>query len=342
VPSAQRGADRPSCPKDRPPNGEDINLFVDTAFDATYCTSNIWRLLSVNTAKVLQAAAAFPDWDVILVVVQSPIRGGSGGSIAVTSLGANFAVTDDVVDVMLHELGHSFGRLGDEYIDANAAPNYAPCSDTNASLTDQCEPNVTDETRSNVIKWRRWFLPGTPIPSVNPPAGARDAGLWEGACYLANDMYRQCYSGKMKDSSQAFCRVDAEAIVLRLYDGGWGSPASGIYTIEPGTRSPTALSLMVDRGRTQRLQAKVLGPLQGGNLKVEWLVNGNVFVNTTAVSGATVFYDFLEYDPGLTWTVTLRVTDQSSRIHSSMRSVSTVQTSWTITVRGLCTDCSPL
>jgi hypothetical protein len=340
VPSLERGADRPACPLDPGANGLDTGLLVDTAFDATFCTSGVWRLLSVNVADVLAAAAALPDWDEIIVVVQTPIRGGSGGSVAVTSLGPNFVVTDNVVDVLLHEFGHTFGLLADEYVEEDIADLYPACSDINASSSDNCEANVTDQTSANLIKWKRWIPAGTPIPTLNPLAGARDGGLWEGARYLADDMYRQCFSGKMKVDSQPFCRVDSEAILLRMYDGGWGAPAGGISTLEPGTKSPGASSVTVAPGVTRRLQAQVFGPLMGGNLKVQWFLGNILISDTTAATGSIVFYDFVEWDPGRSWTITLKVTDQSSQLHSTKRSRSLSQTSWTVTTSGQCTDCS--
>ena len=297
VPSAERGADRPSCPgDDAEAAGQDTNTFVNTAFDATYCSGGAtWRLLTVDVGKVLQAAAACPDWDEIIVVVQSPIRGGSGGSLPVTSLNPGYVIDADIIGVMLHEFGHSFANLADEY---TRHEENDPCSDINADLSDQCGPNVTDETRATHIKWRRWFLPGTPIPTLGPLAGARNAGLWEGARYLTNDMYRQCFDGRMNTATQPFCRVDAEAILLKLYAGGWGAPAAGIYTIEPGTKSPAGSQVGVNPGVTRRLQARVFGPVMSGSLKVQWFVNNLLFAETTAASGALVYYDFVEYDPG--------------------------------------------
>ena len=279
VPSTHRGADRPSCPDDAVrAAGQDTNTFVDTAFDATYCSGNapnrVWRLLTVDVASVMQAAAACPDWDEIIVVVQSPIRGGSGGPVAVTSLNPGYVIDADILGVMLHEFGHSFANLADEYTSRRMK---APCSDINADLGDQCEPNVTDETRATHIKWRRWFLPGTPIPTFGPLAGARDAGLWEGARYLTDDIYRQCFNGRMNTATQPFCRVDAEAILLKLYAGGWGAPAAGIYTIEPSTRIPAGSQVSVNPGQTRRLQARVLGPVMGGSLKIQWFVNNLLF-----------------------------------------------------------------
>jgi hypothetical protein len=59
--------------------------FVTTAFDARLCTYNIHRLLVVDTIKVYTAAAAQPNWDKIILIVNDPTYGDSGGEISVIS-----------------------------------------------------------------------------------------------------------------------------------------------------------------------------------------------------------------------------------------------------------------
>jgi hypothetical protein len=346
VPSAQSGADRPWCPDDPSSGDLDDETFVNTAFDAAYCEAGIWRLLGVNDAKVLAAAADYPDWDMIVVLVRSPIRGGSGGSMAVTSLSPNLAVTADIIDVVQHEFGHSFANLADEYVDPIAAQVYPPCSDLPGTTLDSCEPNVTDQTSRASLKWKRWVASTTAVPTPDLPrlSDALAGGLWEGARYFGDEMYRQCFDGKMRNSGRPFCRVDGEALLLQLYQGGWGAPVGGISTIEPGTRSPAAASMLVNPGQNVRLQAKVFGPVAGPSLRVEWFINSSRISDTTAVTGSTPFFDFAEFEPGMTTTITLKVTDRSTLMHSTMRGVSTAQASWTITVRGGspgCPTCPP-
>jgi hypothetical protein len=73
TPSAQSGADHPpydadcqdfdpSCCSDTQMQFDPLEgTFVNTAFNATYCTIGIHRLLTVDTALVLAAASAYPD-----------------------------------------------------------------------------------------------------------------------------------------------------------------------------------------------------------------------------------------------------------------------------------------
>ena len=110
--------------------------FVDTAFDGAYCSTNTHRQVTVSRPKVLAAAAASPDWDEILMVVNDTTYGGSGGSFSVVSTNVN------AVDVARHEFGHTFSRLADEY--TSPYPGFPACSDL--AGPDACEANVTDQT----------------------------------------------------------------------------------------------------------------------------------------------------------------------------------------------------
>jgi hypothetical protein len=99
--SNQSGADHPE-------NG----TAVDTALDATYNCNGIQRLICVDQNKVNTVIAntlGATQHDVVLVIVNDPVYGGSGGAIAVASTNAK------AVELILHEEGHSFGLLTDEY-----------------------------------------------------------------------------------------------------------------------------------------------------------------------------------------------------------------------------------
>jgi hypothetical protein len=141
--SRQSGADHP---EESPP------VFKDTAFDAAYNCAGIQRLVCVNLEKVSRAlsnALTPSQRDIILIYVNDSQYGGSGGSVAVAS------IHGESVEIVLHELGHSFGLLADEY----GSPNPPPCE----SSFDPPEPTVTNETRREFIKWAAWIDPATEI-----------------------------------------------------------------------------------------------------------------------------------------------------------------------------------
>ncbi|HZU86975.1 MAG TPA: M64 family metallopeptidase, partial [Anaerolineaceae bacterium] len=149
APSNQSGADHPlysagctagdpTCCGDPimasdPQNGK----MVDTIFDSTYCYYNIYRLLvAMDYSAIYTAAAAMPDWDEILLVVNDTTYGGSGGSIAV------FSVNSNAVEIAKHEFGHSFGELADEYDYGNPSS----CNDLDGNTNNDCASNVTNAT----------------------------------------------------------------------------------------------------------------------------------------------------------------------------------------------------
>ena len=83
-------------------------------------TSQIARLATCNNAVVKQQLnTKGVPYDQVIVLVNSPVYGGSGGEIAVVTK-QGFAQNKAI---FLHELGHSFGRLLDEYAYEGEAQN---------------------------------------------------------------------------------------------------------------------------------------------------------------------------------------------------------------------------
>lgn len=286
TPSAQSGASHPpyqatcagksiaNCCADLAAKKDPLQgTFVTTNFNATYCSQNIYRLLVVDTSKVLTAAAAAPDWDRILVLVNDGTYGGSGGYVGVVAL------NDSAAGIAQHEFGHSFAGLADEY--ASAYPGYPTCSDV--SGTRKCEPNVTDQTNPSLIKWASWIQEATPIPTALD--AGYDVGLYEGARYKDTGLYRPQHDCLMRTLGAGFCRICAEQYVLRLHRGGWGNPSRGIDVIEPGTESPAAKSVTTALRRSVPFSVELLQPV-GGTVDVVWTVNGKA-----AGSGPTFRFD---------------------------------------------------
>jgi hypothetical protein len=81
-----------------------------TYFDASFCTDNIRRLLVAKNSRVLKVVDKHvPQWHMAFLSVNSPISGGSGGSVA------TFSKAPGAVEIAIHEMGHSAFGLADEY-----------------------------------------------------------------------------------------------------------------------------------------------------------------------------------------------------------------------------------
>ncbi len=309
TPSPQSGADHPPydpacagqlfptcCPDAQMQSDPLAGRFVNTAFDATFCSFATHRLLVVNNFKVLTAAAASPSWDQILVLVNDATYGGAGGGLSVVSTHGS------AVEIARHEFGHVMTRLADEY--SNAYPGYPACSDVSGT---PCEPNVTDQTLRAAIKWNPWISAQTPIPT--PGSAPNVLGLFEGARYLETGMYRPQGECKMRSLGAPFCKVCAQEYVLRLYRGGFGIPASGIDNIEPGSESPAPGAVSVPVGNSATFQVGLLQPV-GNTVSVTWTVN-NVPVGT----GAS--FTFTPPDTG-TYTVRATSHDATPLVNAAM------------------------
>ena len=192
---------------------------MSTYFDATFGGNGIRRLLLCNTTTALQVAAAqIPEFTVAIVVVNSPIYGGSGGSVGTYSLAGG------ATEIAIHEMGHTAFGLADEY------PYYAGGNETGHDhhpAGEPGEPNVTTNTDRNTLKWRWAVSSATSIPTMsNPncaqvdsrpsPVPASTVGLFEGAHYYHCGGFRPQYDCKMRNLSVPFCAVCRQVIWNRI------------------------------------------------------------------------------------------------------------------------------
>jgi hypothetical protein len=240
VVSNQSGADHPER---NPP------LFVDTALDATYNCSNIQRLICVSSSKVnavINRTLPAGYFDVILVVVNDPEYGGSGGSIAVAS------INGAAVDLILHEVGHSFGLLADEYDGGGPScnPNVEPV-----------EPNATRETQRALIKWNIWIDASTPIPTTSTIPAL--PGLYQGSKYCTIGLYRPTSVNKMRALGFPFEQINVEQHVKRIYN--FVSPLD--------SSAPSGATVSMTQAQTQSFSASSPQPLTH-TLSIEWRVDG--------------------------------------------------------------------
>jgi hypothetical protein len=186
-----------------------------TYFDASFCHEGVQRLLEVDEKTALSVAGAqVPNWNMVMVIVNSTIYGGSGGSVATFSLGrdANGIGADETG---LHEMGHTAFGLADEYESFRGCGN-----DTDRNKHPRSEPreeNVTIDPRAKK-KWGDLIENTTALPTTsNPdctrcdpqanPVGADTLGTFEGAHYYHCGAYRPAFNCRMRQLGQPFCAV---------------------------------------------------------------------------------------------------------------------------------------
>ena len=164
---------------------EPRNLRDDRARCRWYDCADIQRLICVDTTAVedVLARSVKPDQrDIVIIVVNDSEYGGSGGWFAVTSMHG------EATEIVLHEVGHSFGLLADEY----AYEDESTC----ANDTEPQEPNVTIARVRSAIKWATWIDLANPRPTQTTNEG--EPGRYERAKYCASGMDRVTYDSKMR------------------------------------------------------------------------------------------------------------------------------------------------
>jgi hypothetical protein len=187
-----------------------------TYFDASFCNNGIQRLLVADAGTALTVASAeVPEWHALLMVVNSPIYGGSGGIVGV------FSLAPQADEIALHEMGHSAFALADEYefyfgcgidIDRDRHPGFEPF-----------EANVTTNTDRATLKWRDLVAPATPIPTTTnadctqcdpqpDPQPEGTVGLYEGAHYYHCGAFRPQFNCRMRQLNVPFCTVCQQRI----------------------------------------------------------------------------------------------------------------------------------
>lgn len=204
---------------DDPVSGGGTGATTRTYFDASFGGNGIRRLLVCNGTTVLTVAATqVPDFTVAIVVVNSTIYGGSGGSVGTYSLAGG------ATEIAIHEMGHTAFGLADEYA------YYAGGNETGHDhhpAGEPGEPNVTLNTNRPTLKWGWAVAATTALPTMSNPncaqvdnrastAPAGTVGAFEGAHYYHCGAYRPEYSCKMQALGIPFCHVCRQVIWNRI------------------------------------------------------------------------------------------------------------------------------
>ncbi len=155
----------------------------DTYFGASFWTYGAQRGLSLSddgAKKIPVLKQQFlPEADYAVVLVNSTTYGGIGGTYCTASLNS------ESLEMMLHEMGHTIGRLGDEYWPGSGTEYW---------------PNMTQETDPEKIKWSRFI-------------GKNGVGIYEydnggDGWYRPHESCKMRYLGKQ----YAFCEVCKEGL----------------------------------------------------------------------------------------------------------------------------------
>jgi hypothetical protein len=167
--SAESGVDEPDAGIDR-----------STAVNASFNSLGSERYLLTEDNKSLRDIAGNVPYDALYIMVNSS-RYGGGGIYNFYSVFTTNNVNSDYV--MVHEFGHSFFGLADEYYTSSTSYN-----DFYPKGVEPVEPNITALADPENIKWKDLLTPGISIPTP-----------WDKAVYDSLDIQWQIRRAAMNE-----------------------------------------------------------------------------------------------------------------------------------------------
>ena len=141
----------------------DINIWKKTILNARYNFFRSARYILTEDNKTLRDIAALVPYDFINILINDNRYGGGGiYNLYTTTYTIPDAVGKEwqIEYVYVHEFGHSFGGLGDEYYSSQVS-----YTDFYTKGMEPWEPNITSQTDRDKLKWRHQVNQDTPIPT---------------------------------------------------------------------------------------------------------------------------------------------------------------------------------
>jgi hypothetical protein len=123
---------------------------------ATYDAFGSERYVLTFENRAFRTIASFAPYEFVEILVNGQTYGGGGifgqySTVAADSVWAPY--------IFIHEFGHHFAALADEYFTSDVA--YAPAGDR----VEPWEPNATALLDPAQLKWQDLLAPGTPLPT---------------------------------------------------------------------------------------------------------------------------------------------------------------------------------
>ncbi len=188
-------------------SGTDIpgnNIYVNTALNSSFYTFDVDRYLTTQDIKSVNDYAALVPHDNIIVLINSSKYGGGGVYNYYSGTTTDHQLSPKV---FIHEFGHGFAGLADEYYSSEVAYN-----DFYPKNVEPWEPNITTLVDFD-SKWKDMIKKTTPTPTPDETRYKNVTGLFEGGGYSAKGIYRPQIECRMKSNGpDGFCSVCQKAI----------------------------------------------------------------------------------------------------------------------------------
>lgn len=181
-----------------------LGVWKQTAFGSHFSTFYSDRYLTTLKVKSIHDALAGIDYEHIIILANTDEYGGGGIYNSYTLTTAHHPMFRPVV---VHEFGHSFGGLADEYFYDNDV-----MTDTYPLDIEPWEQNITTQVNFD-SKWKDMLPKGTPNPTPVVQKEQYPVGVFEGGGYSAKGIYRPAYNCRMRtNENPEFCPVCQRAL----------------------------------------------------------------------------------------------------------------------------------
>ena len=182
----------------------------NTALSSHFSTFYSDRYLTTLHQRDLHNLLAGIPYEHIIILANTYTYGGGGIYNAYTLTTTHHAAFKPVV---VHEFGHSFAGLADEYFYDDQYENFY------SSNVEPWEQNITT-LHDFAAKWQDLLPKKTPIPTPNNPKKMTQIGVYEGGGYMSKGVYRGFQDCRMKTNEcKDFCAVCQRAIarLIKFY-----------------------------------------------------------------------------------------------------------------------------
>jgi hypothetical protein len=187
-------------------SGTDIpgdGIWKNTVVNSSFYTFGIERYMTTMDYKSVCDVAACAPYDQIYILVNTDKYGG-GGIYNHYSISAADNLQSRAV--VIHEFGHAFGGLADEYFNSAVAYNdYFPLD------VEPWNPNLTTLVDFDT-KWKHMLREETPVPTPAEEVYVNVVGVYEGGGYVARGVFRPMIDCRMHTNDAAFCPVCSAAL----------------------------------------------------------------------------------------------------------------------------------
>lgn len=194
-----------------PESGTDLphqDTWRQTVLNTHFYTFYSDRYLTVPDQTLAASLAANTPCDALYIIVNTDIYGGGG---IYNYYGLSMSDGKYSAEVFVHEFGHSFANLGDEYYDDSVTYE--------EFFSPKVEPHVPNLTSLVDFdsKWKDMLEEGCPIPTPQTEENMDKVGVYEGGGYVTHGLYRPMIDCRMKTNrAPAFCPVCQRAIVRMI------------------------------------------------------------------------------------------------------------------------------